>query len=62
MIRFPQQHIADSVAARIMEVAKKMNPVEAQGARIDAALQQPIGDVEAPANIEDALVGRALDL
>lgn len=65
MIRFPQQHIADSVAQRILQVAAQLKPrdkVEAQGAQLDQALQQPVGDVAPLEGIEEALIARTLDL
>lgn len=67
MIRFPRQHIADSVAGRIldaerrfMEMDQEMTRVAAQGAALDDALAQPPGDMAAPEGIEDALVARSL--
>lgn len=62
MINFPRKHIADSVTERIMAMQEKMNSVEAQGARLDQALQQPIGDVAPLEGIEDALAFKALDV
>ena len=64
MIRFPQKHIADSVAERIMQVTQKMgaNSVTAQGARLDAALQAPVGDVAPIEGIEEAITLKALDI
>ena len=64
MIKFPRHHIADSVAARIMAVARQTDPnsVQAQGARIDAALQQPVGDVAPMEGIEDAITLKALNV
>ncbi len=62
MIRFPRQHVADSVAQRIMAVEKRMNAnnVAAQGRALEKALSQPAGEMAAPAGIEDAIVGRSL--
>lgn len=64
MINFPRKHIADSVAERIMAFAQQMeaNSVKAQGARLDAALQAPVGDVAPVEGIEDAITAKALDL
>ena len=62
MINFPRKHIADSVAERIMAVQQKMNSVQAQGQRLDAALQQPVGDVAPMEGIEDAITLKALDI
>lgn len=66
MIRFPQKHIADSVVERILRFAKEQralsDSVAAQGARLDAQLAQPVGDVAAVNGIEDALVAKAIDV
>ncbi len=64
MIRFPQKHIADSVAERIATVQQKMdaNNVQAQGQRLEEALTAPVGDVAPIEGIEDAVALRALDL
>lgn len=64
MIRFPQQHIADSVAERIMAATARINPhtVEGQGMRLDQALQQPVGDVAPLPGIEEAITAKVLDL
>ena len=64
MINFPRKHIADSVAERIMAVQQKMavNSVQAQGQRLDAALQQPVGEVAPMEGIEDAITLKALDI
>ena len=66
MIRFPQRPMADSVTERIMrfmhEQQAQANSVASQGARLDAALQQPIGDVAPVEGIEDALVLNSLDI
>lgn len=64
MIRFPSRPMADRVADRIMAIEKKMNAnsVQAQGQQLDAALQQPIGDVAPIEGIEDAIALKALDL
>ena len=62
MIRFPQKHMADSVVERIMLAAKKMGKVEAQGAQLDAMLQQPVGDVAPIEGIEEAITAKALDI
>lgn len=64
MIRFPRQHIADSVSERIMQVATRLNPnsVAGQGQRLEQALQQPVGDVAPIEGIEDAVVLKALDV
>ena len=64
MIRFPRKHIADSVAERIAAIEQKMqaSTVEGQGARLEQALQQPIGDVAPIEGIEDAITLRSLDL
>lgn len=62
MIRFPQQHIADSVAERILkfEQAQRASSVEAQGMRIDAALAQPVGDVAPTEGLEESIVFNAV--
>ena len=62
MIRFPRQHIADSVAQRIARAQQQMNSVQGQGQRLDQALQQPVGDVAPIDGIEDAIPLRALGL
>ena len=62
MIRFPRKHIADQVAERIAAIEKKMNSVQAQGARLDQALQQPVGDVAPIEGIEDVIALKALDI
>lgn len=64
MIRFPRKHIADSVSERIMQVAQNMDPnsVQQQGARLEQALQQPIGDVAPIEGIEDMIALKALDV
>ncbi len=62
MIRFPQKHIADQVAERIAAIQKEMSSVEAQGHRLDAALQAPVGDVAPIEGIEDAIPVKALRL
>lgn len=64
MIRFPRKHMADSVAERIMAVEKKMaaNSVQAQGDRLESALQQPVGDVAPIEGIEDAITLKALNI
>ena len=62
MINFPKKHVADSVTERILAVVQKMNKVELQGARLDAALQQPIGDVAPIEGIEDAVTVKALNI
>lgn len=64
MIRFPKQHIADSVTARIMATIAQIDPnsVQGQGAKIDQALQQPIGDVAPIEGIEDGIALKALNL
>jgi len=64
MIRFPGRHIADNVTERIMQVEKRLNAnsVQAQGVRLETALAAPVGDVAPIEGVEDALVGRALDL
>jgi len=62
MIRFPQKHMADSVVERIMLAAQKMGKVEAQGAQLDAMLQQPVGDVAPIEGIEEAITAKALDI
>ncbi len=72
MIRFPQKHIADSVAERIMaaqqqaaqqqEMVFQENSVAVQGAKLDKALAQPVGDVAAIEGIEEAIAARAMDI
>ena len=62
MIRFPQKHIADSVLERIMLAQQQMNSVQGQGARLDQALQQPVGDVAPMEGIEDAITMKALNI
>ena len=64
MIRFPQKHIADQVADRIMKIDAhtQNNSVAAQGVRLEQAMAQPVGDVAAVDGIEDAVVGKALRL
>lgn len=63
MIRFPKEPMADRVQARLMKLAQEQaNSVPVQGARIDAALSQPVGDVAAVDGIEDIMVTRALGL
>jgi hypothetical protein len=67
MIRFPQQHIADSVTERILRFAQQQemtraNNVQAQGARIESALQEPAGDMATIDGMEDNLVMRAFNL
>ena len=74
-IRFPRMHIAESVVNRILNVANDVQvPQNAppsipaspnliqQGAQLDQALMAPVGDVAPVDNVEDALVGKALDL
>ncbi len=64
MIRFPKQHIADSVTARILASIAQIDPnsVQGQGAHLTEALRQPIGDVAPIEGIEDAVAAKALDL
>ena len=64
MINFPRGHMADRVADRIMAVQKNMsaNSVQAQGQRLEQALQQPVGDVAPIEGIEDAITLKALDI
>ena len=62
MIRFPQKHIADSVLERIMLAQQQMSSVQGQGARLDMALQQPVGDVAPMEGIEDAITMKALNI
>lgn len=76
MIRFPRMHIADSVANRILNLSDDIqatqnappnipqtaSSVAQQGAALDQALQQPVGDVAAIDGIEDAIPLKALDL
>ena len=62
MIRFPQKHIADSVLERIMAAQQQMSSVQAQGQRLDMALQAPVGDVAPMEGIEDAITMKALDI
>ncbi len=62
MIRFPRKHIADQVAERIAAAELKINSVQAQGQRLDAALQMPVGDVAPIEGIEDAITMKALDI
>jgi len=64
VIRFPKQHIADSVAQRVIAAEKRINAntVEGQGARLDQALAAPVGDVAPMEGIEDAITLKALDL
>ena len=65
MIRFPKKHIADSVADRIVQATMQMeqaNPVQQQGAALDMALQQPVGDMAPIEGIEEMIPLKALDL
>jgi len=64
MMRFPKRHIADDVAERIMAVEKRLNAnsVQAQGERLEQALQQPVGDVAPIEGIEDLVTLKALDV
>ncbi len=64
MIHFPKGHMADRVADRILAIEQKLarNSVQAQGKQLDAALQQPIGDVAPIEGIEDSIALKALDL
>ena len=62
MLRFPSKHIADSVVERIMAADQKMNKVQQQGAALDQALAQPPGEVAPIEGLDEALVGRALQL
>ncbi len=64
MIHFPQGHMADRVADRILAIEKKIagNSVQAQGQQLETALQQPIGDVAPIEGIEDSIALKALDL
>ncbi len=62
MIRFPTKHVADSVAERIMQVERKMNPVQQQSLALDQALAQPPGEMASIEGMDEAVVGRALQL
>ena len=69
MIRFPQKHIADNVAERILNVQQQMQlqqkqalGVEAQGQRLDQALQQPIGDVAPIEGMDEAFAMKAMNI
>lgn len=74
MIRFPLMHVAQSVTNRIINVANHVNAqviqpsvpdlpdIQAQGQAIDAAVTAPVGAVDAPEGIEEAIVMRVLDL
>ena len=67
MIRFPQKHIADSVAERIMQAQQQMrqqhvDSVTAQGQKIEQALQQPVGDVGSVEGLESELLLKVLGL
>ena len=65
MIRLPRKHIADSVTDRIMQMIDRTsaaNNVALQGQKLAEALAQPAGDIAPVEGIEDALVGKALDL
>lgn len=64
MIRFPNKPMADSVVDRIMALmrSQEFNSVPAQGARIEAALQQPAQDVAPVEGIENDMIYRALGL
>ncbi len=64
MIRFPKQHIADSVTARILATIAQIDPnsVQGQGAHLTEALRQPVGDVAPIEGIEDAIPLKALNL
>ena len=56
--------MADRVTERILKFAAAQaaqdDKVAAQGAQLDAALQQPVGDVAPIEGIEDALVIKSL--
>ena len=63
-MRFPQGQMSDRVIERIMQIAQTldMNKVQRQGMQLDAALNQPVGDVAPMPGVEDAVVARSLDL
>ena len=64
-INFPQGHMADRVLARLIKFARTQQPrdkVAAQGAQIDAALQQPVGDVAPMEGLDEAMVLKSLSL
>ena len=62
MIRLPRKHIADSVMERIARAQQQMNSVQSQGAKLEQALQQPVGDVAPIEGIEDAVTLKALNI
>ena len=63
-IRFPTEPMADRVTRRLLALAERQNtnPVQAQGLRIDAALQQPVGEVAPVDDIEQLMVMKTLGI
>lgn len=63
MIRFPQQHIADSVMARVMRMSQQARPqVQQQGQMIEQAVTTPPAAAAAPEGLDTAMLLRSLGL
>ena len=60
-IRFPKQRMADRVVSRIL-AASRLTETQRQSMALNARLMQQPEPMAAPEGIEDAIVGKALDL
>ncbi len=60
-IRFSEQPMADRVISRILAAAR-LSETQRQSVALNAKLMTPPQPMAAPEGIEDAIVGKALDL